>query len=1302
MKDGYFSIAKSGIGLLGVFVLISLLLVFSVPALSINSTYDNFSVTLDTVVLNWTNMTINITSYVDNLTVVVDNTTTDIHSNYSQYNRYGVDDYGGLTTNNWDLCFKQTSLNRMSLIVQNQTSDYVNITTLNSTNTTLFYISPYLFCPPGMYYGNFTVYNASNTTDYANITATVVIPISINNTLNETTRSGFFKGGFVQYPDTYHFYYFNTSLGNATGVTIKLNGSYTDDVDIFLFYENGTLISQSVKKGLSDEEMVDIKLPATDSRFEIRVYGNMSSATSTSRYYDGWLFFTTLNVTNTTAPNVTMSSLDFGVLNAGNTNSINFTLENEDSQNLTGVGQSMEIYHVERWTNNSNGYNSSRDFVFFVPSFAQKLKVKIEWNSEAAKNMTNWTLELRNNDGAFINRSQNNYLKANVTGGIREEYILYNGPFSVSNEGFWNISVINNSTGSLNLYNVTAYIWMNETEWLNVTLANGSAFSDMVFNSTGQENSSYNMTANLTVPANNVLNGSYEGFLQYNNTGGWKLRLPVSFSVRAGILSINNVFNRSAYSLKDNIRLNHTRTISIPFNNTGGWPIYYTSTNSSALYLNGNASSPYYINFTASLPSNPINDSSLNGSNGTITINFTLNTSLTGNNEGSYRGWIFFNTTNSTSSSQSYPYQTFNLSLEVNLSGDLIVNITRIIPANSVNVTVNSSIVSLNITAALMNGTVVSRSNLNMTNFNFTSTNITNLNVTDYFKDLTSSLNDSGEHGGSLCVNDGGGGFCLINVTIPNGTVGGTYNISIPVRYNTSEGFLYGVGINSTFVVNDTGLNVSRLTALTRTVNEGDSWIFNVSVTNYGPETATGNIIMNELTDPKTAATVSRYGIETGCGSAPGGQVYYTMSISENQVCYYSWVITTSDVDSNTSATFNVVANGTAFNSNITGITLTINNVPSTGNPPGGPPGPSSPSVTYDRSVSITSHDSVFYLKLGESNTSTITVKNTGNTSSTIKLNVSVYGSEGNITTAVTPASRVVGEGNSSSFNVTIDISNITALGNYTGIFKAFVDGYETNYDTKSFTVVVLATEEKQIEINLSYENYTVVFNNLTNTFEQIKAAGGCRVFFNSTTNMTYIECAHLSMENVTFVENLINSTNNTINEIKSAIAEGDYAKAQLLLGTLNEKFERIRNGIEDLINEQHKRNAEAWGGTWIWVMIAIVVIVAGGLLVYMLLPPEGYTTGYGYRPQGESSFSRIKDKIKNLFSGLSGKLKRKKSGSAGGAETPQGTETAAPETAKKYKGGYEKSSKFDYTFKSGGLNRIKLEKIAKKLKKKK
>ena len=75
----------------------------------------------------------------------------------------------------------------------------------------------------------------------------------------------------------------------------------------------------------------------------------------------------------------------------------------------------------------------------------------------------------------------------------------------------------------------------------------------------------------------------------------------------------------------------------------------------------------YYMNFTYDVPTNiPTGESR------PMNITVDINTSITNNTAGIYRGWIYLNAT------ESSPYQSFNLSLHVNLTNQLIITISEV------------------------------------------------------------------------------------------------------------------------------------------------------------------------------------------------------------------------------------------------------------------------------------------------------------------------------------------------------------------------------------------------------------------------------------------------------------------------------------------------------------------------------------------------------------------------------------------------------------------------------------------------
>jgi len=296
------------------------------------------------------------------------------------------------------------------------------------------------------------------------------------------------------------------------------------------------------------------------------------------------------------------------------------------------VLQELEIYQQTEFINQSN----PRQFEVFVPNYTTKLKVTLNWHNESSV-VTDWDLFVRNNGDDPVANSTNASYAANLTNLPRQEVIIHTGPFNTSFEGLWNISVINQSNDtSLNFYNLTVQIFLSAADWLNMSFNQSTSF-----NQSGTFNDSRNITATIGVPRTHVLNGTFKGMITYHNDSTWKLKLPVHFQVQAGHLFVNGNVSSSTVEHTENIGQNRTILLNIPYNNTGGSPIYYTSNTSSlGLMLTSNQSK--VVNFTTDvLPPNPINP----GTGGTINITIIINTSKTAETQGIYRGWIFFNTT---------------------------------------------------------------------------------------------------------------------------------------------------------------------------------------------------------------------------------------------------------------------------------------------------------------------------------------------------------------------------------------------------------------------------------------------------------------------------------------------------------------------------------------------------------------------------------------------------------------------------------------------------------------------------------
>ncbi len=1214
----------AGFGFVSIsFMLILFLCFLAFPVFSAYSAYGNFSVQNETVYVNWSSGFVNVTSYTDYINISIINTSTGVFSLYYQNDSslYWNGSYSNLTETTYSYCFSAVGFPGMKFIVQNGSMAYsnVNFNVSNGTSTN-FTITAHMLCPPGRYSGNVTLNNTNHTyaNDSVNIMVTFDIPISRHNVLNETTYTGWLKGKIPLYNETgtnetYHKYYMNTSeLENVSGFTATMTG-YTDDLDLFLFDENGVLINQSINKSSLNEEISFARFPSPNSgvMWEFRVYGNVTS--SALQNYNISLYFTTLDALNSSNESQRINSLNFGALISNQSNSSEvFRLANMDDQNLTNVNETKELYHIKIWNNGSTGYNETRNFTdFLVVNFTERIEVSIEWGPESGKNITDWDLYLYDNSGNLINSSTSKYINANITNGTRTEYITYSGPFNSSNDGFWKIYVVNmtSATGAgHSLYKVRAKMWLNASAWINTNFTANTSFAG---NATGG-NSSYDVNVTITVPSRNIINGSYRGFLIYSNGSGWKFMLPLKFDVYAGMLIMNNSISNATYAFRDNIGFNKTINISIPYENIGGLTIYYNESSSYSLVNTNNASA--YINFSVELPGG--SDRAINpGENSTINITIYLDVDKTGNQEGVYTGNITFftNTTNETKSS--YPYSVFTQTITLNLSRYLDVSLDSITPTN-INGTAQP--VTFTLSVRLANGTVISKNNI-MNYQNFTSVSVRETNVSSYTQSFSSIESAVGS---SAC----GVSTCSINATSYSGLKGGNFNVTVSVSWNTSmysDGYgaqeLTGRVTNGSLYVQELGLYIIALNSTSiGVINEGSYKYFYVGLINYGNRSAAitaDQISFNKGSCQVTLATSSSY---SNCSvSAFNTSTYnYTLAGLATQQCYFYWRITGNSVSSDSSCSdASIQVNTDNVYNSMTGISLTVNN---TGT--GSSSSSSNPSETVNRSLSILAYPSHISIKLNETNTSAITVSNTGNVSITAQLSV-IFTELQNASVYITPSNcSLSSTGTSCIFTVKINVSNTTLLGNYSGIFKAVSTTHSSVYSTKDFVLSVLPTPEREEEINYSYTEYFNDFLNLSSVFEGIKASG------------------LVSEDNISKVELLLNQTNETINQMKAYISAGDFVSAEGLLEDLKLKLDRIRTEILLLSEEEQVKMEAAASGIWIWVVIVIVIIGAAGLLIYMFLPPEGYKHGRGFIPKKERDMrSRIKELLKKFISKFRG-----------------------------------------------------------------
>ena len=827
-----------------------------------SSPLEQFYVKPVEILLNWTNfyrtnITLTVNQSVYNLTLKLLNGTDIDTSKFSQ--NYTQD-------NTQDPC------KTLRLLVQNTTDigNYVGLLNAtsgeNAMNVSLIVDTSILsqyHCLPGRYrIANFTITNATRTNESVNISVILDVPIDTNSTFSNSTGIGTFKGTMLNNSAYYHFYVFNTSLlTNATGLTINMSwSSSSQDMDVFLFDSSGNVRAKSINKNGTTERLYYNFLNYTSpALWEIRIYGNSTSIIP----YDGSIFFTTLNTTN--------SSIDFGIMNVTSNSTWNVGLKNEGNVSLSSVTESKELYHVRRFVG-----NGTSNFTFLVPSSSIATKVKVILNWTGA---TNYTFNLYDSSGTLLGSSINNHVYANKTGATQEEY---NETTSIgSSSGLWKVEVKNDTSVALtNPYNLTVYTYVSSSTWLSTN------YSSMTFNTSGTNNSVVNITVNFTngIPTTAV-DGIYEGYLQYVDTNLDGIRIPLQVNVTTPMLIVNDTESSSAVRVDENYGANITKVLYFNISNPGSYDLNFNFTGQGNLTSGGYNASLVYNLTNNTITTVPANSYKI------IQVNMTFNNLMP---IATYDGWLFFNATNTTSAMAAHPYSTYNLSLTLNLTRLLDVRILQIdTPNGDEKVYHNESRLAENVTKKMkiyyMNGTEIEAGNaLNTSNFSvwLVETN------TSYRIPASSNLTVSNGTN-PLYYPNYPNGYYYINSTIPANQTGGRYTVYVKVNWMRGSYFFEGNGTNSSFIINNTGLYMSTPNSTSISIGNGSTYMFAVNVSNYGPVDASSQTIQFSESCSGYSVVATNNNGKCGCtGSCASGSTFTISPSAYNTSCLVWWTIT--------------------------------------------------------------------------------------------------------------------------------------------------------------------------------------------------------------------------------------------------------------------------------------------------------------------------------------------------------------------------------------------------------------------------
>ncbi|MBS3052749.1 MAG: hypothetical protein J4428_05260 [Candidatus Aenigmarchaeota archaeon] len=1164
MRKGHLLLA------IGVLLLIS----FGVKADTVSTPLNQFNISTDLITLNWvnnyqTNLTVLSNSTNQELMVEILNNTAIVAANYSQ-------------SNTLTLCTSGEDAAKYHISVKNATGSLSNIfsvapnASVPESNITIMDNIDFIHlqCNPGKYYlGTLTFRNRTQTNETLNASVTIHIPISDNNTLSSSTGIGSFGGTLPANSSTTQSYYFNTNnITNATGISINLSGwSASQDLDVFLIGDDSRLKAKSVNKTHNNEQLIYNFLPSSSAYWEIRIFGNSTSAIS----YSGSISYSTLNSSS--------YLIDFGNINATNTTQQAFTLRNVGNITINNADESKEFYLVKRFEN-----NTSNNFTFLVPdsSIASKLKATLNWTG-----LGNYSINLFTPNGTILLSSFNRDRFGHIAA-VEQE--IYNETTAIE-KGIWKLQVRNMTNDTTETYTATVYMYVNASQWI------ATNYTTMTFNKTNLDNFTKTVGANFTVP-NNTLDGSYEGFLIY---GATKLRIPVKSDVRTGLLVVNNTINSTIISLDENLYGNVTRVLNITLNNTGRFDLPLATTNSSnAIKLTTNSSN--YINFTYDALPTTLSANS----NHTLNITFPINTSLTENKAGVYEGWLYFNATDS------HPYGGFNLTLKINLTDLLRVDVLDMLSVDGNNVVENNTInetMKAVFNVYYINGTRIDTIN----ETNVTSVFLTENNITSQRIPSSGSLIKSK---GSEPVNIGGN--YSINSTIQDNRVGGRYRAFVVVNFTRDDSRTFnGQGSFSPFSINNTGLYMRS----------------NITGCSFSDDSCSGGISIGNSSTAKLHVNVTNYGLSINSSA--------NINVTENCGGYsvsnpsYSNCPSTSFVPTPGSsiciATFTITAGSTAASS----CTLTVNGTPSNMwyNPAGvtvavtvTAPSSSSSSSTSSSGgagatttetlltaeqeqttpegepavyLEFTSYASIISITQGQNRTESIMVSNINDTEwQDVKLEIS--GIENWY--AITPSNKMqIDPLSNHTYTVKFSIPENASVKDYYGKFVAKSDFATVNTD---FTLRILPGSQVQSGVNITLDLLKIKISDLEKQIEDLKDKGR---------NTTEVEAK--------------------LTELKSRYAQavdynnkGDARSAYDLI----DDVEKLASDTSELINTSFPpKKTSTLGKIVKWAIIAVAI---GGVIIlgYLLWPSsEGFKTEKGFTPKGpkEETKNKIKDEFEKL-----------------------------------------------------------------------
>ncbi len=245
-----------------------------------------------------------------------------------------------------------------------------------------------------------------------------------------------------------------------------------------------------------------------------------------------------------------------------------------------------------------------------------------------------------------------------------------------------------------------------------------------------------------------------------------------------------------------------------------------------------------------------------------------------------------------------------------------------------------------------------------------------------------------------------------------------------------------------------------------------------------------------------------------------------------------------------------------------------------------------------------------------------------------------------------------------------LSVSNTTEVGYHTITFKAYASDYSGVYTTEDMTLAVKPLEETKKEINQTYDDLKELFSSIVSIFNQIPPSSEVNY---TLANRTYYRLV------------------NMFKDAEEKLKAGNYLDAYSVLKETNSSLTSFKQEVDQIMFETGQLPL---GNLLTWVAILVVIVVIGGFLVYLLLPPKrGYHPVFGYVPKRKIPLT---EKLKHLFSHLE-KIKHLGRGqkTLEAFERPMPVERERPPPLpekppeeKTYMEGYEKQRGFGLSYK--------------------